>query len=100
MACAMEQIRTAMNAKHSACCFLDEKKAFDTLDHGILLDNQEVLGFKGPVLDLFTSYLSKRSEYMSVKAVNLHLGNEMWRTRRLFWDRYFFCYPLMIKMIV
>ena len=35
LACAIEQIRTAMNAKHPSCCvFLDVKKAFDTLDHG------------------------------------------------------------------
>ena len=32
-----------------------------------------IFGFRGPVLNLFTSYLSMRSQYTSVKGVNSHL---------------------------
>ena len=74
LACVMEQIKKALNAKHSSCCvFLDVKKAFDTLDHGILLQKLEFLGFRGPVLDLFTSYLTKRSQYTSIRGVTSQL---------------------------
>ena len=59
-----------MNRQHVMIILLvmlDLSSAFDTVDHGILLDrlNNE-FGIKGRVLERFTSYLSKRSQFISI----------------------------------
>ena len=44
--------------------FLDLKKAFDTIDHKILLKNLYAYGIRGVALKLLESYLSGRSQYV------------------------------------
>ena len=47
-------------------CFIDLQKAFDTLDHDILLTKVYEYGFRGEVNILLRSYLSDRVQYISI----------------------------------
>ena len=52
----------------SGVLFLDLKKAFDTVDHHILLSNLELYGIKGTSLRWFESYLSGGNQICSVNS--------------------------------
>ena len=46
--------------KYTAALFLDLSKAFDTLEHTVLLKKLEIYGIRGPLLDWYSSYLNQR----------------------------------------
>ena len=55
------------NKRKSSCiAFLDFQKAFDTVDHKLLLRKLEAYGVRGNVLTLFQSYLSNRKQFVQI----------------------------------
>ena len=47
-------------------CFLDPKKAFDTVNHSILISKLYKYGIRGSTLEWFKSYLSNRQQYVQI----------------------------------
>ena len=55
--------------KHTGMILIDLQKAFDTLDHDVLLKKMECLGFKKPVIKWFKFYLSNRKFFVSIEGI-------------------------------
>ena len=62
-----ENIRKALDDGNIGCgVFVDLQKAFDTVDHPILLAKLNHYGIRGVSNDWFKSYLSNRNQYVSI----------------------------------
>ena len=57
------------NKKYSVELFLDLSKAFDTIDHHILLQKLANYDIRGNTLNWLSSYLSERTECVSLGAI-------------------------------
>ena len=55
------------------CIFLDLSKAFDTLDHKILISKLKYYGLDQNAIEWFSSYLSNRSQYVEIDSVKSNL---------------------------
>ena len=61
----VERVRGVWDSKRATLgVFIDLKKAFHTVDHGILLAKLEHFGVRGEVLRLLGSYLEGRFQYV------------------------------------
>ena len=65
---------TIDNGKYGCGIFIDLKKAFDTLNHTILLKKLEHYGIRGVPFQWFESYLSDRKQFVSVSG---HSSDEL-----------------------
>lgn len=62
-----EEIYDALNnSKTSSALFIDITKAFDLVNHEILIDKLRRAGFRGFALDWFRSYLSNRKQKVRI----------------------------------
>ena len=50
--------------------FVDLKKAFDTVDHNILLEKLDYYGIRGVAKDWFWSYLDNQKQYVTLNGSN------------------------------
>ena len=97
-----DRIQKAIEDKQYSCgIFLDLSKAFDTVDHQILLHKLEAYGIRGIVNDRFKSYLHNRRQFTTIgrmrseeKLLNMAYHKEG------YWDHCSFSCTLMISKIV
>ena len=63
----IDQIRFSIDNNQMTCgIFVDLSKAFDTVNHQILLNKLEHYGIRGKALKLFESYLTGRKQYVQI----------------------------------
>ena len=70
----INQISNALNDKnHAIAIFCDIKKAFDTVQHSILLKKLFNIGIRGTELLWFQDYLCSRKQFVNINGVNSYL---------------------------
>ena len=68
-------VATGMDKQmHTGMILIDLQKAFDTLDHGVLLEKRKYFGFRASVTKWFESYLSNRKFLVSIDNVFSEAG--------------------------
>ena len=64
----------AENGKHTFMILINPEKAFDTLDHKILLEKMKYIGFSHKTIKWFHSYLTNRAFFISLGTVFSEAG--------------------------
>ena len=71
----VEEIVTANDRKkYTVGVFIDLRKAFDTIDHDLLLRKLENMGIRGTVNNWLQSYLNNRKQYVALGNVSSSLS--------------------------
>ena len=71
----IEKINQSLDKEKIACgVFVDFQKAFDTVNHDILLKKLSHLGIKGNINEWFKSYLFERKQFVSVLGYKSNLA--------------------------
>ena len=69
-----EKIKESIDkGKHGCGIFVDLRKAFDTVNHNILLTKMEHYGIRGLALQWFKSYLTNRKQYVYINGESSQL---------------------------
>ena len=70
-----ENIRQAIDEGYIGCgIFVDLQRAFDTVDHEILLSKLDYYGIRGRTNNWFKSYLSNRKQFLSINGYDSGLA--------------------------
>lgn len=71
----VENIATAIDKKQYAVgVFVDLRKAFDTINHSLLLQKLECYGIRGVTQNWIRSYLNNRFQYVKINNTVSHFG--------------------------
>ena len=69
----LNEVHESLNSSHScAGLFVDIKKAFDMVDHNLLLHKLYKIGFRGNIFNWFRSYLENRNHIIKVNDTYSH----------------------------
>ena len=82
----IESISTAIdNKKHCAGVFIDLKKAFDTVNHDLLIKKLFVYGIRGTANAWLNNYLTNINQYVIADGHSscMRLINHAWSTTRI-----------------
>ena len=72
----LDYVYSALDKKQSTIAeYLDFSKAFDTVNHEILMSKLPYNGFRGVMLSWFKSYLGNRKQYVSLKNSSSSMSN-------------------------
>ena len=72
----IDRISAALDSGRAVVgCYIDMKKAFDTVNHRILINKLQLYGIRGHILDWFRSYLQNRKQYIHIDDTNSNLGS-------------------------
>ena len=67
----VEWIQKQLDArKYTAGVFVDLKKAFDAVDHNIILEKLDYYGLRGVAKDWFCSYINNQKQYVTLNGSN------------------------------
>ena len=92
-----EMIRKAFDEGKFACgVFIDFQKAFDDVDHGILLSKLNHYVVRGASYQRFKSYLTGRQQFTTIAHLNSDLCSVNYGVPKVqYWDQYYFYFILM-----
>ena len=71
LACLYDKISSTIENKEcTVVIFIDLSKAFDAIDHNILISKLEHYGLRGTALRWFKSYLSNKQQYVEFNGIS------------------------------